>query len=411
MYQLSTIVALLLAIALLPFGALGQGSSPAASASTTPLLLTGYFPQWGLYNEPQYLVKNLVTAGGAAILDQLNYAQGFVTNRHCSVADPNADLNYTFSAEQSVDGTADTPDRAFRGNLHQLVELKRLYPHLKVVISLEGSPVNFAEDALPENREAFVDSCVDLFLRGKLAPGVEAPGLFDGIDIDWEYPHKEDAANYVALLTLFRQKMEAVRPGLLLNIAVGTSLAQYEDTDMGVVGKLVDQIGLMTYDFAGPWSGITGFVAPLRMDEGRHRGTVEGTVNAYLAAGVPPAKLMMGVPFYGYGWHQVLEENNGLYQEGEPIHGDKPYRYIAPLIEHSTVYRDAASQAPWLFDGDVFWTYEDPVSIQRKAEFARERGLGGFMIWELGEDTADAQLLQSAHRGLAPASVQSASGR
>jgi chitinase len=384
------------------------GATAAARAQETPSrpLLTGYFPQWGLYNDPPYLVKNLATAGGGRMLDQLNYAQGFVTDHHCSIADPNADLHYTFSAEQSITGVADDPKAAFRGNLHQIVELKRRYPHLKVILSLEGRPSDFAQDAQPENRNAFVDSCVDLFLKGDLAPSIHAPGLFDGIDIDWEYPHKDDAANYLALLTTFRQRMDALRPGLLLNIAVGTSLGMYEGTDMAAVSKLVDQIGLMTYDFAGPWSGTTGFVAPLRIDHHHNNGTVEDTVNAYVAAGVPASKLLMGIPFYGYGWHMVIEDNNGLFQKGEPIRGDRPYRLIEPMIEHSTVYRDAASQAPWLFDGDIFWTYEDATSIRRKADFAREQHLGGLMIWELGEDTADATLLQSAHNALSSTSTQ-----
>jgi chitinase len=374
-----------------------------ASAPGEPRpLLTGYFPQWGLYNDEPYLVKNLVTTGGAAMLDQLNYAQGFVTDRHCSIADPNADLNFTFTAAQSVTGIADDTKHAFRGNLHQLVELKRMYPHLKLIISLEGRPSNFAEDAQPENRVAFVNSCIDLFLKGNLAPGITAPNLFDGIDIDWEYPQGVDADNYLALITEFRRRMDAFRPGLRLNIAVGGSPRMYERTEWAGISKLVDQVGLMTYDFAGPWSGVTGFVSPLRVAQGHNNGTVENSVQEYRAAGIPASKLLVGLPFYGYGWHLVEEANNGLFQEGDGIRGDRPYRDIRLIAQHSTVYRDDASQAPYLFDGDVFWTYEDPVSIQRKADYVRQQQLGGFMIWELGEDTTDAFLLRSAHHALSP---------
>ena len=403
MFQLSrNIRAVLLTLTLL------QASAPAQSLpkiTEQRPLLTGYFPQWGLYNDEPYLVKNLVTTGGAAMLDQLNYAQGFVTNRHCSIADPNADLNYTFTAAQSVTGIADDPKQLFRGNLHQLVELKRRYPHLKLIISLEGHPSNFAEDAQPQNRTTFVNSCIDLFLKGNLAPGITAPNLFDGIDIDWEYPQGVDAANYLALLTEFRQRMDAFRPGLHLNIAVGGSPRMYEGTEWAAISKLVDQVGLMTYDFAGPWSGVTGFISPLRIKQGHHNGTVESSVQEYRAAGIPASKLLVGLPFYGYGWHLVEETNNGLFQEGDGIRGDRPYRDIREIAQHSTVYRDDASQAPYLFDGDVFWTYEDAVSIQRKADYVRQQQLGGFMIWELGEDTTDALLLRSTHHALAAAMV------
>ncbi|QHN03267.1 glycoside hydrolase family 18 protein [Granulicella sp. WH15] len=387
----------------------------ALALTTTPLLaqsplLTGYFPQWGLYDQPQYLVKDLVTAHGASMLDQVNYAQGFVTNGRCSIADPNADLNYTFTAQQSVDGVADTPTQPLRGHLNQFVKLKRLYPHLKLVLSLEGRASDFAADAQPENRAAFVSSCVDLFLKGNLAPGVHVPGLFDGIDIDWEFPRDEDTANFIALLAEFRRQFDALRPGLLLNIAVGHSprMAGATDGNMSAISALVDQVGLMTYDYTGGWSQTTGFLAPFSTSPDRPYGTVQRSIQAYLAAGVPASKLMVGVPFYGYGWRLVPEENNGLFQEGEPIRGDRPYRYIETLIPHSRVFREPDSQNPWLFDGDAFWTYDDPASVRHKADYATQQHLGGLMIWELGEDNATATLLESAYQGLHSTSTASA---
>ncbi|SFS18568.1 chitinase [Granulicella pectinivorans] len=368
----------------------------AAQAQQPHPLLTGYFPQWGLYNDPQYTVKNL--AENAGLLDQINYAQGFVTGGHCSVADPNADTNYAFTAAQSVDGVADSPTQPLRGSFNQMIKLKRRHPHLKLVLSLEGKAADFAFDAQPENRAAFVASCVHLWIKGTITPEISIGTLFDGIDIDWEFPHPEDAANYIELLKEFRRQMDAVRPGMLLNVAVGPSPRMMGGADMAIVASLVDQMGLMTYDFTGPWVQHTGFVSALSGEVGS--GTVTHTVSAYRAAGVPAAKLLVGVPFYGYGWRLVPEDNNGLFQEGEPIHGDRPYREIETKIPTSRVYRDPNSQAPWLFDGDVFWTYEDPISVSAKARYAAEQSLGGLMIWELGEDNATATLLTTAHKAL-----------
>ncbi len=359
-------------------------------------LLTGYFGQWGLYGEPQYVAKSL--APRAEMLDRINYAQGFVTGGRCSVADPHADTDYAYSAAQSVDGVADAPEQALKGGFKQMLKLKRRYPGLKVVISLEGRAADFAADAQPEARVAFVASCVNLWVKGSVAAGVSVGTLFDGIDIDWEFPHAEDAANYVALLAEFRRQMDAARKGMLLEVAVGPSPRMMGGADMGAVAGLVDQMGLMTYDFTGPWVQRTGFVSALSGDVGS--GTVSHTVEAYLAAGVPAGKLLVGVPFYGYGWRLVPEENNGLFQEGEPIRGDRSYRQIVGMMAESKVHRDAGSQAPWLFDGDAFWTYEDAVSVEAKARFAVEKGLGGLMIWELGEDDEAGTLLTAAYGGL-----------
>lgn len=376
-------------------------------------MLIGYFPQWGLYGEAPYTVKALVDSRGAAMLDQINYAQGFVTNGRCSVADPNADINHPFDAATSVTGKGDAADAQVKGYFHQLMELKRLYPRLKILISLEGRAGDFAADAQPDQRAAFVASCVDLFVKGNLAPGVSAAGLFDGIDVDWEFPRGADAANFVPLIEEFRKQMDMVRPGLLLSVALGPSPRMYGDADLKRIGELVDEAGLMTYDFNGPWSSTTGFIAPLTSNSSEE-GTVERSVNAWKAAGVPATKLLIGLPFYGYGWRQVASDNHGYGQEGLPIRGDRPYRFIQSLISpaaqppgaafpaapSAVVYRDPVSQAPWLFDGSSFWTYDDPVSIQSKASYAAREQLGGFMVWELSGDTADAVLLTAAHAAL-----------
>ena len=103
-----------------------------------------------------FYVKNLLTSGSAARLNQINYASASVRNGHCLLADPVADLETTYTEQNSVDGTADDPASGFRGYFHQLEELKRKYPRLKILISLEGRASDFAIDARPENRVAFV---------------------------------------------------------------------------------------------------------------------------------------------------------------------------------------------------------------------------------------------------------------
>ena len=365
-------------------------------------LLVGYFPQWGLYYDNPYYVKQLVDNGSAGLLDQINYAQGFVSGGRCSVADLRADLNTTYTAENSVSGRPDNSASPFRGYFHQLKELKKRYPQLKILISLEGNPAGFAEDAKPENRKAFVASCINTFIRGNFAAGIHEPGIFDGFDVDWEYPHAEDAANFQALLEEFRRQMRAVRPGLRLSIAVGHTPRMLPGTDFAAIAPLVDQVGIMNYDYTGPWSPTTGFLAPLFTNpaDPRHSNSIEQNISDYEAAGVPAEKLLMGVPFYGYSWTGVEGTNNGLFQAGHGVHGDQPYRYIRTLTGGFSVYRDEHSQAPWLFDGKTFWTYEDGVSVRYKVSYAADKRLGGVMIWELSDDTPDAELLNTAHRAL-----------
>ncbi len=382
--------------------------SSAKSLSAHPILV-GYLPQWGLYSTPAWLARNLVASGAAPLLDQLNYAQANIRDAKCVIADPEADLNHVYTAEMSIDGKADLPTAPLRGGLHQLVLLKARYPRIRPVISIEGKSESFAEAAQPEARAAFVTSCIDLFVRGHLAPGAEAPALFEGFDMDWEFPQTPtDGANYMALLAEFRRQLNALSleqggRKLLLSAAAGPGTHRYPGVDWAQVATLVDQIGLMNYDYSGPWQQVTGMIAPLYPLEGAplNQGTVDGTVAEYEAVGVPAAKLLLGVPFYGYSWQGVTGTNHGLFQPGKSIRGDQPYHAIASLVPQSTVYRDPHSQTPWLFDGNIFWTYDDPLSAKTKAAYATTHNLAGVMVWELSGDTPDSQLLHAIATGLA----------
>jgi chitinase len=358
-------------------------------------IVVGYFVAGSIHK--RFFVKNLISEAATQMLDQINYSQGHIKDNQCVIADANEDLNYVFSPEDSVDGTADFAEMPLRGNFHQLQELKRLYPQIKILISLEGNASSFAEAAQPANMFSFVTSCIQTFIEGKFADGVEAPGLFDGVDIDWEYPGEVDKYNFLALLAEFRQQLDAAHPDLLLSVAMGDFGASYQHLDMETVALYVDQVGVMNYDYDGPWSTVTGLVAPLYSSPGdpEKNNDVASTIRGYEKAGVPESKILMGLPFYAYSWNKVWPANHGLFQFGEPSHADVPYSYIPTIQGKFTLYRDPNSLAPWLFDGLTFWTYDDEVSIAAKLEYAKEQGLGGVMIWELSGDTSDGRLLRT----------------
>ena len=377
--------------------------------------LVGYLPQWGIYGTPPWSAQQLVANGTAAMLTQIDYSQAFIVNGRCSVADPNADLGHAYTAQTSVDGTADAPATpgsapVLRGEFHQLQELHRRYPRMRMLISIEGKAAAFADAAQPEKRAAFAASCIDMFLRGNLAPGLQAPDLFTGIDVDWEYPNGAgDGANFTALVAEFRRQLDAYAAVVhgekpMLTIAAAPGLARYPGVDWSAVARAVDQIGLMNYDYNGPWQKMTGIVAPLYAMPGLRleSGNIDATIANYENAGVPAAKLLLGVPFYGYHWSHVTDAGaqHGLGITGQQERGDTPYREIAALPGARTPFRDAHSGAPWLYDGSTFWTYDDPISAAAKASYARNHGLGGMMIWELSGDTADGSMVRAMCDGL-----------
>jgi chitinase len=358
-------------------------------------IVVGYFPGWAIHKH--YLVKNLISSEDTLLLDQINYSQGHIVNNQCAIADPDADLNFYYSSDESVDGVADSPQMRLRGNFHQLLELKRKYPQVKIVISLEGNASSFAEAAQPANRVSFVSSCIKRFIDGNFADGIQVPGLFDGIDIDWEYPKEIDKFNFIALLGEFRRQLNAAGPNHLLTVAMGDGRITYEHLDMEAVSLYVDQVGIMNYDYSGPWSHRTGLIAPLYSSPGdpEKDNDVDSTIRGYRAAGVPESKMLLGLPFYAYSWSEVSPDNNGLFQMGKPSRIEAQYNAILELKDDFTTYRDPKSMAPWLFDGETFWTFDDEVSITAKLKYAMQQDLHGVMIWELSGDTTDGKLLRT----------------
>ena len=392
----------LLALLLISIPSLAQKPVPSAPAKNS-MNVVGYFPQWGVYSN--FFLKNLLTSGSAPLLTQINYAFANVVNSQCQSFDPWADFEVPFPARFAVNGQADSQDpEAFVGNFHQLQELKQIYPNLKVVLSIGGAganPAEFSTAAAPQNRQAFVASCIDMYIQGNFAPWLQEPGIIDGLDIDWEFPGAADKQNFTALLAEFRRQLDAVRPGLTLTIAAPPGSWAYDNIELPKVQRYLDFFGVMTYDYDGPWLSQTGFVAPLFQSptDPDPTNNADATMRGYLRAGVHPDKMVFGIPFYGYQWSGVPDVNHGLFKPGTPADG-APYNYIVTIEGGFSKYRDPVTRAPWLYDGTTFWTYDDPVSIKFKMGYVRSHGLAGVMVWELSNDLPNGTLLKTIVRGL-----------
>lgn len=242
-----------------------------------------------------------------------------------------------------------------------------------------------------------------MYIKGQFGPGVTEPGIFDGFDIDREYPASDqDKENLTALLAEFRSQMDAVHKGMLLSIAssAGSWACQY--IDLNKVQQSIGFFGRMEYDFDGPWTNTTGLVAPLLQAKSDPSPTnnAAAAVEAYLAAGVEPQKIVFGVPFYGYEWTDMPSTNHGLFRPGIPLGDGAGYNAIAPLESSFTKYRDATTQAPWLYNGTTFWTYDDPWSLIFKMMYARDKKLGGVMAWDLSGDMPNGLLIKTVSNSL-----------
>lgn len=402
--------------------------------------VVGYFTQWSIYSG--FFEKNLVANGTAGRLTTLDYAFGNISdNLQCfeinqqGQGDAWADYQRPFAASESVNGQADTWGQTLAGNFNQLRELKQLYPNLKILLSIGGWTWSghFSDAALPQNRAAFVQSCISQYILGNLprldgdpsgGPGAAA-NIFDGFDIDWEYPdnpgngnvyRKQDTQNFTGLLAEFRHQLDALgrQTGkhYLLTAALPSGQDKYSKIQLGKIGAYLDWGSLMAYDMHGPWNatGPSDFNAPLFCDPNdpslppANTYCINHAVLDYLVAGFPASKLVLGIPLYGHGWTNVPSGNNGLFQSSSNMApaalggGTANFNLLEPL--NLPRYFDPLAATYWYYDGTNFWSFDDPQAIGIKMLYVRALGLGGAMAWSLDGDDASGTLMTAISQDL-----------
>ncbi|MER6504672.1 glycoside hydrolase family 18 protein, partial [Streptomyces sp. NPDC001455] len=293
-------------------------ATPAAPAASPPAAgdkVVGYFTNWGVYQR-NYHVKNIETSGSADKLTHINYAFGNVTGGKCAIGDSYADYEKAYTADQSVDGVADTWDQDLRGNFNQLRKLKKLHPDLKVIWSFGGWTWSGGFGEAAKNPAAFAESCYNLVEDPRWAD------VFDGIDIDWEYPNAcgltcdtSGREAYGNLLAALRSKFGADNLVTAAIPADASDGGKLDAVDYGGASKHVDWYNPMTYDYFGAWDaqGPTAPHSPLSSYEGIPQDgyNSEATIAKLKEMGVPASKLLLGVGFYGRGWTGVTQDAPG----------------------------------------------------------------------------------------------------
>ncbi|GLW65555.1 chitinase [Actinomadura rubrobrunea] len=367
--------------------------------------IIGYFAEWGVYQR-NYHVKNIDTSGSAAKLTHINYAFGNVQNGQCTIGDSYAAYDRFYSAAESVDGQADTWDSgALRGNFNQLRKLKKKYPHLKVLWSFGGWSWSGGFGQAARNPAAFADSCYRLVEDPRWAD------VFDGIDIDWEYPNACGATCDNSGPDAFRELMAALRqrfgPNNLVTAAItadASSGGKIDAADYGGAAQYVDWYLPMTYDFFGAFDadGPTAPHSPLTSYPGipQEGFNSDAAIQKLKAKGVPASKLLLGIGFYGRGWTGVTQS-----APGGSATGPAPGTYEQG-IEDYKVLKDrcpatgTVGGTAYAHCGNQWWGYDTPATIGGKMNYVKNQGLAGSFFWELSGDTGNGELISAMRNGL-----------
>lgn len=386
----------------------------ASVVSANSLMSVGYFNGGGD-----------VTAGPGGDIDKLDVRQ--ITHLNYSFG-----LIYNNEKDETNDALKDASklhqiwlSEKVQSDLHKIPELRKQNPNLKVLLSVGGWGARgfSGAAATKESRAVFIQSVQDIIAKYGL----------DGIDLDWEYPvngawglvesKPTDRANFT---TLLKELRAAVGHKKLVTIAVGANAESPKSwVDVKAIAPLLDYINLMTYDMAYGTQYFNSNLYdsttwPTVAEADKY--SADFVVNNYLAAGLKPAQMNLGIGFYGrvpkravepgIDWSKPDAQKNPATQPyfepqhialfkslGVDLSKDTYVKYndiVAKLIndpqKRFTQHWDDEAKVPWLSvqsaDGKALFalSYENPRSVAIKADYIKSKGLGGAMFWEYGAD-------------------------
>ncbi len=283
-------------------------------------------------------------------------------------------------------------------NLRKLSELKLQKPELNILISLGGWTwsKNFSDAVLTDSSTRnFANSCIAILAKYNL----------DGVDIDWEYPglrgdnnkfRPEDKEHYTLLFKYLREGLDGLSKSTqrkyLVTTAVGASQSYIDHTEMNKVQLYADYINLMSYDYKGGNDTLSGHHTNLYTSpDDISQESADKSMRAFIAAGVPSEKLVMGIAFYGKAWQMQSDDNNGLFRKPEKFVRGGGFTYLKDSLIGKTGYVrywDDKAGAPYLFNKEkkIFITYDDEKSVKDKCKYVKDHDLGGVMFWEYNSD-------------------------
>lgn len=233
---------------------------------------------------------------------------------------------------------------------------------VKILISIGGGSAA-TDKVLMARYFALLTSAKRPGFVAKLAAYVEEH-KFDGLDVDIEGPSiNEDYGAFIADLA------KVLKPkGKLLTAALSKGYGG--DKVPASVFADFDFVNVMAYDGSGPWN----------KDLPGHHSSFDfakSNVEYWVKRGLPKAKTVLGVPFYGYGFGEAFKQ------------GDYPYSILVATYEDAHRLDQV---------GNTIWHNCVPT-IEAKSKYVADEGLGGIMIWSLDYDVkGEKSLLAAIHR-------------
>ncbi|MCX6138413.1 MAG: glycosyl hydrolase family 18 protein [Ignavibacteriales bacterium] len=215
----------------------------------------------------------------------------------------------------------------------------------------------------------------------------------DGVNLDFEEVPAAQNVNLVAFVRKLTTRMKASMPNSEISMAtpaVDWSNAWY----FGALAQACDYLIVMGYDFSGSWSSTAGPGAPLSGENYN----ISRTVSTYLSAGVPPEKLLLGVPWFGYDWFVKDSLRKSTVVSGSKG-SSRTYAVAEPAARTYGKIFDASTKAAWYsYKSGTQWRqcwYDDSLTLSLKNDLVKTNNLAGVGIWALSYEGGRPELWNS----------------
>ncbi|MFD2306084.1 glycosyl hydrolase family 18 protein [Enterococcus termitis] len=418
------------------------GQPLTGTASEQSLRNVMYYGDWSIEESQGVLYPKDIPAEK---LTHLNFAfLDFDEEGQLQWTDEFAALKTPAGEEVVVEGSASA------GLLNALQELRSRNSHLKIGVSVGGwtKSGDFAKNAQNDTyRKRLVSNLIKFVQYNEMDfldidweyPGsVREPDLIDSAK-DEGTPHasEKDRENFILLLTELKAGLNELskETGKNYELSVALAAGPYtisQGTDIAGVFNVVDFANIMTYDIHGAWENATNHHSGLYTSPDAPQGngkpwsfSIDDSVNYYLNNGAIAEKLVIGAAFYSRGWGNV--ENDGPDPVNQPglfgttdfatVDGDNnksrgaenelpivsgdggrnggiwSFRNLDKLKQKYPdlkEYWDDKSKAPYLYGetSKVFFTFDNERSLKEKANYVKEKNLGGMISWMQSQDAA-----------------------